>query len=388
MAVRWRRYFKDCKPIQCSGKRSKGCPTNLPRKANGAFKTCGVWCIEFFDSNKEWQSLTFKDVHCKTDAEKRFMMFIADRERSRLNLPKSKRIPMLSAYIKTYLSLQKGVTENTRLMKERACLLLEKHLGCYALDKITPFIIEKFRIARKEKDGVKDSSINIDVQVLSHLFSTAVNSGLIEKNPCKNVKKFKMALSKDRILSGQEITLLLDRLEGKDRLMVQIGLFTGMRLNEVLKLQWGDISFVKHLITFTQSKTGKLLVIPFPNYLADALLRYRSNLSGFNDNSRLFEAQEITHKVVSAYSTRFTTLFRQSGVADFGFHGLRHSFASLQGDFGTGAVAIKELLGHSDLAMTTRYAHGDLSIKKKATQLMEDHVLSILKESKTTAMQA
>lgn len=49
---------------------------------------------------------------------------------------------------------------------------------------------------------------------------------------------------------------------------------------------------------------------------------------------------------------------------DFGFHGLRHTFASLQGDLGTGAVAIK------------------------ATQVMEDHILSILKESKSMAKQA
>lgn len=387
MAVRWRRYYSQCKPIACTGKRSKACPTDLPRRASGECKACGVWLVELFDESKNWLSLSFRDVKNKRDAERRLSLLIADRERGRLSLPKKKHIPVLSEYVKTYLDLQKGISENTLLMKQRGTALLVKYLGGYPLDKITPFLVEKFRLERREKDGVKDSSINIDVQVLSHLFSTAVSAGIIEKNPCKNVKKFKTAQYRDRILSGQEIALLFDKLTGKESIMVMVGLFTGMRLNEVLKLRWDNIDFVKHLITFTQSKTGKLVVMPFSNTTADALLRYRATFTGFCEDTPMFEEQEITHKVVSAYSSKLKALFRQLGITDFGFHGLRHTFASMQGDLGTGAVAIKELLGHADLTMTTRYAHTGLDIKKKATQVMEDHVLSILKESKSMAMQ-
>ncbi|MFO0795411.1 MAG: hypothetical protein U0586_15270 [Candidatus Brocadiaceae bacterium] len=76
MAVRYRKYYNQCKAVKCSGRRSKSCP-ETPRKVNGEYKTCGVWCIEFFDDNKQWQSLTFKDVRNKTDAEKRFALFIS-----------------------------------------------------------------------------------------------------------------------------------------------------------------------------------------------------------------------------------------------------------------------------------------------------------------------
>ena len=107
MAVRYRKYFPQCKPIPCTGRRSKQCP-ETPRRTNGAYKTCGTWCIEFFDDSKQWQSLTFKDIRNKSDAEKRLTLFISDRERGQLKLPKKKSVPTLAEYAKTYLELHKG----------------------------------------------------------------------------------------------------------------------------------------------------------------------------------------------------------------------------------------------------------------------------------------
>ena len=112
MAVRYRKYFNQCKPVQCTGRRSRQCP-ETPRRASGDYKTCGTWCIEFFDDNKQWQSLTFKDIRNKSDAEKRLTLFISDRERGQLKLPKKKSIPTLAEYAKTYLELHKGAKENT-----------------------------------------------------------------------------------------------------------------------------------------------------------------------------------------------------------------------------------------------------------------------------------
>src|SRR4030067_3106094 len=112
MAVRFRKYYKECKPIKCTGRRSRQCP-ETPKRSNGEYKTCGAWCIEFFDDQKQWQSLTFKDIRNKSDAEKRLTLFISDRERGQLKLPKKKAVPTLAEYAKTYLALHKGAKENT-----------------------------------------------------------------------------------------------------------------------------------------------------------------------------------------------------------------------------------------------------------------------------------
>jgi len=376
MAVRFRKYYKECKPIKCTGRRSRQCP-ETPKRSNGEYKTCGAWCIEFFDDQKQWQSLTFKDIRNKTDAEKRRTLFISDRERGQLNLPKKKLIPTLTEYSPKYLAHCRGGKENTRLLKQSIINSLVKYLGNYPLNKITAFIIEKYRIDRKEKDKIKDSSINVDIAVLSHIFNTAIKAGILDKNPCRDVKKLKVAYFRDRILSNHEIALLFDKLHGKDRLMVLVGLFTGMRLGEVLRLKWQETDLAKGLITFTQSKTGKAVSIPLSDYLIEELVRHKEHHPG----DGVFESREITNAVVIRYSEHFSHLFKTLGIQSFTFHNLRHTFSSLlQSDLGVGATVVQGMTGHSSLGMLQKYSHTGLDNKRYAIQALTDHVLTTSKK--------
>jgi integrase len=377
MAVRYRKYFPQCKLIPCSGRPGKSyCPSDRPKRSNGEFKDCGVWCIEFFDDSKQWQSLTFKDIRNKTEAEKRLTLFISDRERGKLNLPRKKAILTLAEYAGVYLGFYKAAKENTRLAKERSIRTLVSYLGDYTLNKVTPFVIEKFRIDRREKDGVKDGSINDDVVILSHLFTTAIKAGILDKNPCKDIKRLKVAQTRDKVLTNEEVSLLFEKLHGKDRFMILTGLFTGMRLNEVLRLKWTDIDFAKGLITFTQSKTNKLVVMPLSSYLAKAFREYKTS----HTCDYLFESRKITHAMVNRYSKHFSALFKQLGIDNFTFHNLRHSFASMQSDTGADIVTTKELLGHSDITTTMRYSHKQIDVKRNAIERITDHILGIDKD--------
>ena len=155
--------------------------------------------------------------------------------------------------------------------------------------------------------------------------------------------------------------------------MVLVGLFTGMRLNEVLRLKWDDIDFGKGLITFTQSKTGKLVTVPLSSYLANELMQYKAGCN----SGHLFEDREIKYAVVQGYSGYFSLMFKSLGIHGFTFHNLRHTFASLQGDLGTGAVTVKDMLGHSDLSMTLRYSHTGLDGKKRVIETFTNHILGM-----------
>jgi integrase len=371
MGVRYRKYFKECKPVQCTGRRSRQCP-ETPRRSSGDYKSCGVWCVEFFDDNKQWQSLTFKDIRNKSDAEKRLTLFISDRERGQLNLPRKKNIPSLKEYSETYLEHYKTAKENTLASKKRAVNALIEYLGDYRLDKITPFVIEKYRIDRKGKAAVKDGTINDDVTVLSHVFTTAIKAGIVDKNPCKDVRRLKVTQVKDRILSQAEIALLLDELQGKDRLMVLVGLFTGLRLGGVLSLSWNDIDFTSGIIT-SSHKTGKLVSIPMSEYLRSELQSYGKHSTG----DMVFEVRALTCAVVVEYSTHFSALFKRLGIHNFTFHNLRHTFSSiLQGELGIGAVVVQGMTGHSSLGMLQKYSHTGLDNKRTAIQALTDHVLN------------
>ncbi|MCF6149952.1 MAG: tyrosine-type recombinase/integrase [Candidatus Kuenenia sp.] len=384
MAIRWRKYHKKCKGkrnegdrygkvvekgIECEGKRGKNCPEGVP-------SPCGAWSIDYREIDGRWVSKVFPGIS-KTEAKERLEDIRSNIRRGLIGLPQTRKIPTLKEYTEKYLELSGNDKENTRLAKQRAVKVLVKYLGDYKLDKITPFIIEKFRIERQDKDSVKPSAINMDTAFLSNMFNVAIKQGILDKNPCQNVKRLKVAQMKDRILSQEEISLLLDKLQGKDRLMVLIGLFTGLRLGGILSLSWTDIDFNKGLI-HSNHKTGKMVSIPISDYLSGELRKWKE----INSGSRLFVEGKVTQKVVARYSTHFSNLFKSLGIQDFTFHNLRHTFASiLQGDLGIGAVVVQGMTGHSSLGMLQKYSHSGLDSKKTAIDALTEHILNATPEA-------
>ncbi len=289
-----------------------------------------------------------------------------------IGLPQTRKTPSLKDYTKKYLEFSKGDKENTLLAKKRAINVLAQYLGDYRLDKITTFIIEKFRIERREKDKVKDSVINQDIAILTHLYNTAIKEGVIDKTPCQNVKRLKTAQTKDRILSQPEIALLLEKLQGKDRLMILVGLFTGLRLGGVLGLSWANIDLNKGLIT-SNHKTGKIISIPISDYLAGELLKWKEA----NTGDRPFTNGKITQNTIIRHSEYFSKLFNGLGIQNFTFHNLRHTFASiLQAELGIGAIVVQGMTGHSSLGMLQKYSHTGMDSKKIAINALTEHVLN------------
>jgi integrase len=68
----------------------------------------------------------------------------------------------------------------------------------------------------------------------------------------------------------------------------------------------------------------------------------------------------------------FAVACRRAEVANFKFHDLRHTYASWLAQAGVDLYVIKELLGHSTIIMTQRYAHLAPSTKKTAVKLLTD----------------
>lgn len=119
-----------------------------------SFATMNKYNVELFDENRRWQSRVYKDVRSKKDAEKRLALLLGDRERGRLSLPGKKTIPTLREYCNKYLELSRNDKENNLLRKKRAIRVINGFLGNYQLEKITGFIIERFRIDRNARDSV------------------------------------------------------------------------------------------------------------------------------------------------------------------------------------------------------------------------------------------
>jgi integrase len=70
-------------------------------------------------------------------------------------------------------------------------------------------------------------------------------------------------------------------------------------------------------------------------------------------------------------STAFAAAVRRSGITDFTFHDLRHTFASRLVMAGVDLTTVKELMGHKHIAMTLRYAHLTPGHKRSAIAVLD-----------------
>ncbi len=72
----------------------------------------------------------------------------------------------------------------------------------------------------------------------------------------------------------------------------------------------------------------------------------------------------------------FETTLKKSGIIDFRFHDLRHTFASHLVMLGVDIKTVQELMGHKSIEMTLRYSHLSPAYKKSAIESLGDHLVT------------
>jgi integrase len=196
------------------------------------------------------------------------------------------------------------------------------------------------------------------VGLLGGILSFAVDSGLINENPVRGVKRFPDKKGQ-RYLSQQELVALgkaLREAADKDEnpsaiAILKLLIFTGARKREIEALRWSEIDFQSGYIQLADSKTGQKA---FP--LNAGALEVLNGLVRLGDSEFVFPGYRSgghyqgTPKVWSRI--RMT-----AGLEGVRLHDLRHSFASIAVSGGASLPIIGALLGHENSATTQRYAH-------------------------------
>lgn len=143
--------------------------------------------------------------------------------------------------------------------------------------------------------------------------------------------------------------------------MVLLSLNTGLRRGEVLRLKWSDIDLLirKLVVRGDNAKSGNTRYIPLNDEALATLQHWRTDVEAAewvfpgHDGERLMSVK-----------TSWKSVLQTAEILDFRWHDLRHHFASRLVMKGVDLNTVRELLGHSDLSMTLRYAH--LSPEHKA----------------------
>ena len=218
-------------------------------------------------------------------------------------------------------------------------------------------------IAHRQAQGVGPATINRELAILAAMITHAVTH--MEwplPNPVKG-RMLKEPPGRVRWITRKEADGLVDKAkttrEG-DRLadFIEMALNTGARKGELLKLEWRRVNWDHALITLEpeDSKAGKRRTIPLNEAALAALTRrYRYSQTYCPASPWVFCKRDGSRYVYP--NPVFKKACGLAGIKDFTIHDLRHTCASWLVSEGVPLADVKEVLGHSSITMTERYAH-------------------------------
>ncbi|WP_306548901.1 integrase [Desulfobulbus sp.] len=203
------------------------------------------------------------------------------------------------------------------------------------------------------------NAANKDRKNLSAAWSWGVKFlQLPELNPFSKVEKFASERHERHIPTLDDFWKVFHTVEDdQDKLMLYCYLQTGARRDEVFRLTWPDVDFFRKRIrlSWRKNKIGEWRSqwVSVKDDLIEWLLRHRKKSNASLDNvfvsyrSLPYEYRQHWLKI----------LCEKAGVEPFGFHGIRHLFASILAAENVPLVEIQFMLRHTSLATTQRYIH-------------------------------
>ena len=307
---------------------------------------------------------------------------------------------------------------------KRYCRMLETRLlpyfGHFYINKIRPTDIMKFYdllekdtqlVRKKGNNGSKTKKPLSGKTILEHhrllraMLHKAVYWQLIVTNPAERVQPPKARKPKRRSYDDEQTKILLENLEllpnedTKYKVAIILTVFTGVRLGELMGLEWQDVDFKNGIISINRSsqyladmgvftkvpKTeSSIREIAIPEFIISLLeeykLWYEEQKSIYNelwnDSNRLFVQADGKPMHPSTISKWFVKYVGQIGLPVINFHGLRHTNASLLVAQNIDIAVISARLGHAQISTTLDfYVHPLLSHNRKAGYALENLLL-------------
>lgn len=215
--------------------------------------------------------------------------------------------------------------------------------------------------------GLNKKSISRKLSSLRSFFKYLQRIKIVEKNPVTGIPSPKLDKPLPVVINEEEIRKVLqlppeNNLDGyRDRAILELFYGCGIRLSELLKLQWNHIHWNEQFI-IVEGKRGKERMLPIGHYALSALKKYREKQKKVLGNQFHSSYVFINRKGQPLYPLAVQTMVKKylqkvSEQDRLSPHVLRHTFATHLLDRGADLLTVKELLGHSSLSTTQIYTH-------------------------------
>lgn len=268
-----------------------------------------------------------------------------------------------------YLQYEKNYSSHTVLSYkndiEQFCQFLEKEFSEFDISKASPDHVRQW-VVQLMSGGITPRSVNRKISALKSFYKFLQQKGELKRSPTKNIILPKTNKPLPMFFKEKEVEAVLTDLiigtsfeDCRDRLIIDLFYETGIRVSELVNIKDIDIDFYKRHIRVV-GKRNKERHIPIGKNIVDAMHHYmeiRNKEIGVN-TLYLFVRRDgrcmysrLVYNVVHKNMSQVSSLKKRSP------HVLRHTFASTLLNNGADLNAVKELLGHSNLAATEVYTH-------------------------------
>lgn len=216
-----------------------------------------------------------------------------------------------------------------------------------------------------QKEGRASSTVSRTLASLRSYYLFMMQNGVVKSNPTSNLEAPHVEKKIPKILSGEEVELLLEQPKNcdnkgiRDKAMLELLYATGIRVSELINL---DVSDVNVPMSFVRCKGGKKeRIIPMGHQAKDALENYINNVRKYMVKDENETALFVNCSGARLSRQGFWKLIKYyqhiAGIeTDITPHTLRHSFAAHLLENGADLYSIQEMMGHADISSTQVYS--------------------------------
>ena len=238
--------------------------------------------------------------------------------------------------------------------------------------------------------GVTERTYGAHLKFLRSMFNVLEDQAGIALNPFAKLTVPELQTQSREAFTVEELKTICTKASGDWKYMIAIGLFTGLRLTDVVHLKWSDIT---DRITVTPAKVKRRkgskakIEIPIHAVLAQLLDELKAKRGGKPTGCLFPDMADKYKESRPAVSAAFCAFLkdecsiaitaekeddapRKRRASAKGFHSLRHSFVSLCAASGVPQATTQKLVGHASPAMTQLYSHATAEQERQAINLL------------------
>ena len=271
-----------------------------------------------------------------------------------------------------YCRVERRLADATCLAYERdvrTCLTFLGAQGLSRLDAVRTPDLRRFLVAESSHRPAPSSQART-VAALRCFFRFCVESEYLERDPAYVLRTPKKREALPDVLDRAELSRLLDApaMEGlwtrthagkveRDRLLLALFAYGGLRRSELLGLDWDDLDLERRLLRIRNAKGGRQRVVPVHPGLVPLLISYAATRPSDCDPAMFVGAQgkRLSPTIMAVTFRRYATAAGVNQRKRITPHTLRHVFATELLSAGANLRQIQELLGHKHLDSTQRY---------------------------------